>query len=95
MPSRYSHFSIFTNELQPHFIFQCLAHTLSFDGTFMDTIIECARGVLSNPMIGELLLEYYKMVETDLCNRALATVQHLDLELKTFEFTLSPYVLCM
>jgi len=52
----------------------------------MDTIIERVKGVLSDPMIGEPSLEYFKMVETDLCNRNLATVQHLDLELKTFEF---------
>jgi len=52
----------------------------------MDTITECVKGVLSDPMIGEPSLEYFKMVETDLCNRALAAVQHLDLELKTFEF---------
>jgi len=52
----------------------------------MDTIIECAKGVLSDPMISELSLEYYKMVETDLCNHTLTTVQHLDLELKTFKF---------
>jgi len=51
----------------------------------MDTVIEYAKGVLSNPMISKLLLEYYKMVETDLCNCALALVQCLDLELKTFE----------
>jgi len=52
----------------------------------MDTVIEHVKGVLSNPMIGEPSLEYFKMVETDLRNRALATVQCLDLELKTFEF---------
>jgi len=52
----------------------------------MDTVIERTKGVLSNPMIGKPSLEYFKMVETDLCNRALAAVQHLDLELKTFEF---------
>jgi len=52
----------------------------------MDTIIECVKGVLSDPMIGKPLLEYFKMVETDLRNCALAAVQCLDLELKTFEF---------
>jgi len=52
----------------------------------MDTVIERVKGVLSDPMIGEPSLEYFKMVETDLRNRALATVQHLDLELKTFKF---------
>jgi len=52
----------------------------------MDTITECVKGVLSDPMIGEPSLEYFKMVETDLRNRALAAVQCLDLELKTFEF---------
>jgi len=52
----------------------------------MDTVIECVKGVLSDPMIGKPLLEYFKMVETDLRNRALAAVQRLDLELKTFEF---------
>ena len=52
----------------------------------MDTITEHVKGVLSDPMIGEPSLEYFKMVETDLHNRALAAVQRLDLELKTFEF---------
>jgi len=52
----------------------------------MDTITERVKGVLSDPMIGEPSLEYFKMVETDLRNRALAAVQRLDLELKTFEF---------
>jgi len=52
----------------------------------MDTVIKCAKGVLSDPMICEPSLEYFKMVETDLHNRGLAAVQHLDLELKTFEF---------
>jgi len=52
----------------------------------MDTVIECVKGVLSDPIIGEPSLEYFKMVETDLCNHAFATVQCLDLELKTFEF---------
>jgi len=52
----------------------------------MDTITECVKGVLSDPMIGEPSLEYFKMVETDLHNCTLAAVQHLDLELKTFEF---------
>jgi len=52
----------------------------------MDTVTERVKGVLSDPMIGEPSLEYFKMVETDLRNRALAAVQHLDLELKTFEF---------
>jgi len=52
----------------------------------MDIVIERVKGVLSDPMIGEPSLEYFKMVETDLRNRALAAVQHLDLELKTFEF---------
>ena len=52
----------------------------------MDTVIERTKGVLSDPMISKPSLEYFKMVETDLCNRALATVQCLDLELKTFEF---------
>jgi len=52
----------------------------------MDTVIKRAKGVLSDPMIGKPSLEYFKMVETDLCNHALAAVQRLDLELKTFEF---------
>jgi len=52
----------------------------------MDTVIERVKGVLSDPMIGEPSLEYFKMVETDLRNRTLAAVQRLDLELKTFEF---------
>jgi len=52
----------------------------------MDTVIECTKGVLSNPMVGKPSLEYFKMVETDLRNHTLAAVQHLDLELKTFEF---------
>jgi len=52
----------------------------------MDTITERVKGVLSDPMIGEPSLEYFKMVETDLRNCALAAVQRLDLELKTFEF---------
>jgi len=38
----------------------------------MDTVIERVKGVLSNPMIGEPLLEYFKMVETDLHNCTLA-----------------------
>jgi len=52
----------------------------------MDTVTECVKGVLSDPMIGEPSLEYFKRVETDLRNCALAAVQRLDLELKTFEF---------
>jgi len=52
----------------------------------MDTVIERVKGVLSDPMIGEPSLEYFKMVETELHNCTLAAVQHLDLELKTFEF---------
>jgi len=57
----------------------------------MDTIIQCAEGVLLDPIIGKPLLEYYKMVETDLCNHAITTVQCLDLELKIFEFLVAEH----
>lgn len=59
---------------------------MSFDGTIMDTVIQHAKNAaLINPMMGKPTLEYYHMVETYLCNCVIATVQHLDLELKIFE----------
>lgn len=58
-----------------NFIFQHLGHTFSFDGNIMDTI-QHAQDVLNNPMIGKLMLEYYEMVETELCNHVIATVQN-------------------
>ena len=42
-------------------------------------------------MIGKPSLEYYGVVETELHNHALATVQHLDLELKTFKFLVAEH----
>ena len=63
------------------FFSSVLGHTLTFDSTF-----ECAKALLNDhPMIGEPSLDYYNMVETDLRNRAIATVQRLDLELKIFD----------
>ena len=57
-----------------------LGHSLEFDNTF-----ERIKTILDDPMIGEPSLDYYKLVETNLHNRALATVQRLDMELKIFE----------
>jgi len=54
---------------------------LTFDSTF-----EQAKNLLKDhPMTGKPSLDYYNMVELDLHNPAIATIQRLDLELKIFD----------
>lgn len=63
----------------------CLAVTPFVDSSSRDSVIQRAKIVLDNPIPGEPSLEYYRAVETDLCNRLLGCIQRLDLELKLHE----------
>jgi hypothetical protein len=47
--------------------------------------IQRAQELVANPMPCKPTVDYFVMVETDLRNRIVATVQRLDLELKIFE----------
>jgi hypothetical protein len=67
------------------YLFVCSGLTYTFDGTVMNNI-QRAQGLVNNPMPCKPTVDYFAMVETDLRNRIVATVQRLDLELKIFEF---------